>query len=324
MGQPSDGIGLAGTGAVLDQIILGSAVLPDVSQHTADHIQLMVARENQIFRTLHLAGLVIDFFFYLHKDKLADEVKHGVLGQNILPHIGDTVSVLKGRIACTGGHTLAVAHVEGQEEGGISCQLGGHVDLLQVHREVHQAARLEQEQTCLRVTLGAVLVDGILVGLTCGVAFQLKGDDGKTVQENDHIDALFIAGPDFLHNGEDVLAIFLCQLRIEGGGGLSVHQIELPVGYLNAVLQHIDQAASGFGSLCVDEADDGILQIVFVDFPQIVHRVRLGVSQELHEHLPIHSKKAVKVGGLANDIPVGCQPLQQIFLIVLFRENICH
>lgn len=58
----------------------------------------------------------------------------------------------------------------------------------------------------------------ILIGLTSSVALELEGDDGETIQENDHVDALFVAGPDLFHHGENVLTVFLCQLRIEGIG----------------------------------------------------------------------------------------------------------
>ena len=47
--QPSDGVCLAGTGAVLDQIVLRGAVHADIGEKFADDIQLVVARKNQVF-----------------------------------------------------------------------------------------------------------------------------------------------------------------------------------------------------------------------------------------------------------------------------------
>ena len=38
MRQPCDGVGLAGTGAMLDQVVLAGAVLPHIGQHPADDI----------------------------------------------------------------------------------------------------------------------------------------------------------------------------------------------------------------------------------------------------------------------------------------------
>lgn len=49
MRQPCDGIGLAGTCGMLNQIIKLCAVVLGIRQKLADGIALMVARENQLF-----------------------------------------------------------------------------------------------------------------------------------------------------------------------------------------------------------------------------------------------------------------------------------
>ena len=85
--KPSDGIRLAGTCAMLYQIVLSCAVFPDVCQQLPNRIQLVVARENQALASLHLPCSLIDLLVDCHKDKAADEVEDGILGQNILPHI---------------------------------------------------------------------------------------------------------------------------------------------------------------------------------------------------------------------------------------------
>ena len=257
--QPSDGVRLTGTCAVLYQIVLGRAVFPNVCQQLPNRIQLVVARENQALAAFYFSGRLIDLLIDRYKDKAADEVEDGILGQNILPHIRDAVLVLKGRIARSGGDPVSIAHIERQEEGRVTGQLRGHIDLFQVHRKVYEGTGLEQEQARFRAPLGAKLIDGVLIGLTGSVALELKGNDGKTVQEDDHVDALFVAGPDLLHHGENVLTVLLGQLRIEGGRGLGIHELQLPVGDFNAVLQHLDETATGFGGFCVDEADDGVL-----------------------------------------------------------------
>ena len=220
---------------------------------------------------------------------------------------------------------MSIAHVEGQEEGRITGQPRGHIDLFQVHRKVYKGTGLEQEQARLRAPLGAELVDSILIGLTGSVALELEGDDSEAIQENDHVDALFVTGPDFLHHGENVLTVLLGQLRIEGGRELGIHELQLPVRDFNAVLQHLDETATGFGGFCVDEADDGVLQVGLIDFSQILHRVRLRGIQELEEHLPVNGKQAVVIAGLANDETVVLlQPLQKELLIIFFREYVMH
>ena len=70
------------------------------------------------------------------------------------------------------------------------------------------------------------------------------------------------------------------------------------------MLQQRQQAAACLGGFRVDKADDGILQISLIDLPQRFHGFRLGVVQELKQHLPIHSKQAVIAGCLADHITV--------------------
>ena len=57
---------------MLNQIILGSTIFSNISEYFSDDIKLMVTRENQIFRTLDFSGFIINFFFCLNKNKLAD------------------------------------------------------------------------------------------------------------------------------------------------------------------------------------------------------------------------------------------------------------
>ena len=86
------------------------------------------------------------------------------------------------------------------------------------------------------------------------------------------------------------------------------------------MLQHLNEAATGFGGLRIDEANDGVLQVGLIDFPQVLHRARLRGIQELEEHLSVNGKQAVVIAGLANDETIVLlQPLQKEFLIIFFR-----
>jgi len=143
MSQPRNRVCFSRTGAVLDQVILCGTVHTDIGENFTNDIQLMVAGENEVFRPLDLAGPVIDFLLHLNKNELANEVQDGILRQNVLPHIGHAVFVLKSGIPRTGSHTLAVAHVKGQEECGIPGQFGGHINFFQIHGKVYKAARLK-------------------------------------------------------------------------------------------------------------------------------------------------------------------------------------
>ena len=172
--QPCDGVCFAGTCAVLNQIILRRAIFTHVGQQFTDHIQLMVSWRDDVFRLLRFPCQLVFAFLGFDKDELTDEVKDGILCQNILPHIGHAVLVFEGRIARTGIDTFTVSHVERQEEGGVACELGGHIDLLQIHCKVHKASGFEPKQPGLGVTVNTVLINSILVRLTGGIAFQFK------------------------------------------------------------------------------------------------------------------------------------------------------
>ena len=58
MGQPGDGVGLAGTGAVLNKIILAGAVGFYIGQQLGHHIQLVIPGENHPLG-LHFTGLFV-------------------------------------------------------------------------------------------------------------------------------------------------------------------------------------------------------------------------------------------------------------------------
>ena len=123
---------------------------------------------------------------------------------------------------------------------------------------IHKAPGLKAEQSGIRVAVNTVLINGVLVRLTGGIAFQFKGHDGKAIQEDDQVNTLIIACPDLLHNGENVLLVLCQQFPVKGGSGFGIHELQLHIGDFNAVLQHIQQATVRFCDLRVDETDEGI------------------------------------------------------------------
>ena len=220
---------------------------------------------------------------------------------------------------------MPIAHVERQEKGCFTVQPCGHVHLFQIHRKVHEGTGLEQKQARLWIPLGAELIDSVLIGLTGSVALELKCDDSEAVQKDDHVNALFITGSYLLHHRENVLAVLLRQLRIEGGRGLGVHGLQLSVRNFNAVLQHFDEAAASLGGFRVDEADDGIFQAILVYFLKIRHCVRLCVVQELEQYFPVNGKHAIEIGSFADDKTVVLlQSFQQELLIIFLGQDIAH
>ena len=151
------------------------------------------------------------------------------------------------------------------------------------------------------------------------IALQLEGHDGKAVQEDHKVNTLIIAGPDLLHNGEDVFLILRQQLPVEGGRRFCIHELQLHIGELNTVLQDVQQAATGLCSFSIDEADDGVLQIALVDFTECRHLVRLGIVQELKQHLPVNGKEAVIVRRFADHITIILrEPVHYEMLVFFF------
>ena len=310
---------------MLDQIILRRAILTHICQQLADYIELMIPRKYDIFRLFRFPCQLVLAFLGFNEDELADEVEDSVLFQNVLPHIGDAVFVLEGGVTRTGIDAFAVAHVEGQEEGRVPGKLGGHIDLLQIHCKVNKAPGFEPKQPGLRITVNTVLIDSVLIGLTCGITFQFKGHDGNAVQENDQVNPLIIACPDFLHNGENVFLILRQQLLVKGSRRFRVHQFQLHVGNLDAVFQNIQQAATGLCGFSIDKADESILKVSFVDFAERRHFIGLGVVQKLKQQLPVHSKETVIACRLADNVTVVLRkPVHDEMLIFFFGQNIIH
>ena len=67
IGDPSNGVGLAGTGRVLDQIVRASAFLSHVGNDLPNHIILMVTWEDQLFLSDSLSDTVLcHFLLFLH------------------------------------------------------------------------------------------------------------------------------------------------------------------------------------------------------------------------------------------------------------------
>ena len=90
-----------------------------------------------------LACQLVFLFAHLNEHKLSDEVENRILREDVLPHIGNAVFVRKHRISLACVHAGAVAHVERQEERIRAGELGRHIDLVQVHREIDEHASLK-------------------------------------------------------------------------------------------------------------------------------------------------------------------------------------
>ena len=140
----------------------------------ANGIQLVITRPNDGF--LHLVGLLV--FTCYHLCKVLNDIRERWLSQYILPQIRGHGVALDDRIASTAIN----AAVKRQEPGVLTSQCRTHPHLAVIHGKVYGTAFLLQQQF-LRVTVSAVLHDGILVGLPCIVVLQLEGGERQTVDE---------------------------------------------------------------------------------------------------------------------------------------------
>ena len=112
---------------------------------------------------------------------------------------------------------------------------------------------------------------------------------------------------------------------VESGRGSGVHEFQLHVGDLNAMLQHVQQAAAGLGHLGIYKADKGILKVGFIDFTERRHLVGLSVVQELEQQLAVHGEQAVIAGCFADNVTVVLrEPVHDEMLVFFFGENIIH
>lgn len=250
---------------MLQKIVQAAAMLFDINKHLAQHIKLMIAGEDNCFVLLYFA-VGIFFFADLDKHKLAKDFQQAVLLQDIVPHIMNAVFIFQQRITGTDLNTFTTAHIEGQEEGTATAEFSTHINLFQVHSEVYQGTGLPQEEAIFRIALHAILIDGILIGLSCSITFQFKGDDCKAVEEDYQVNAFIIARPDLFGNGENVLKVQSVEFLVEGRCRLRMHQIQMNVGQLHAMLKHIKTTAVRPRFLLIDEGNKGIFSFFLVDF----------------------------------------------------------
>ena len=191
---PGDGVGLAGPGAVLDQVVVPGAVLGHVGDELAHHVQLVIPGEDQRLLPHHLlraVGQQLLLLVDLQMDKLLQNVHHAVLLEHFFPKVGRGVPVRVGRVALAAVLARAVAAlVEGEKIGVFAPQGRGHPHLRVVHGEEAQNALVELEADLPRVPIVHPLPHGVVHVLPRVGVLQLKGEHGDAVDGQHHVHAL--------------------------------------------------------------------------------------------------------------------------------------
>lgn len=170
--EPGDGVGFAGTGAVLDQVVLPDFFRFGLGEELAHHVELMVTREDQVLATLllQLAARAPDLLRrLLHMQVVFEQIEEGIGLEDVFPQVVGAETVRVDRI-------FGVL-IEGEEEGLVGRQPGGHKDLFVADGEVDQAA-FEAEERLLGVTVALVLFDRLFDELAGEGVFQFAGEGG--------------------------------------------------------------------------------------------------------------------------------------------------
>ena len=148
IGNPGNGVGLAGTGGVLNQIVGAYTVLTHINHNLSHHIVLVVAGEDHLFFGDGFANTVLDhFLLFLHEgNEAVNEIQQAVTLQHFFPEVAGGVAVRILGIACTTCDTRTVgALIEGQKAGSTICQLGGHPRFIQINSKVDQETVVQAE-----------------------------------------------------------------------------------------------------------------------------------------------------------------------------------
>ena len=109
---------------------------------------------------------------------------------DLLPEVSGAVAA--GVVGVAGAGPSAP--VEGQEDGVLPGQPGGHEHLVGIDGEMDQGAPLEGEQRVPGVAVGAVLGDGMLDGLAGELVLELDGGDRQSVDEQDQVQLVGVLG----------------------------------------------------------------------------------------------------------------------------------
>ena len=184
VGKPCNGVALARPRRVLDEIVMAGASFLHVGNKVLDGATLVPTGEDEFFAlfVLELAGLLVIYLFRLlvYVDVIAHKVDYGVAAQNVFPQIVCAVVLaLNSYIR----KTLIVW----QEVSIGTFELCGHKHLLSAYGKMHKAT-LEFEQFLpFGIAVFDKLLDCVVVRLAGQLVFQFKGDDGETVEEDNHV-----------------------------------------------------------------------------------------------------------------------------------------
>ena len=160
--------------------------------------------------------------------------------------------------------------------------------LVQVHSKVSYTPYLEFQQTGLVIPLKLILTNSILIVLSAGVAFQLKGKNCNAVKKDYKVNVLYLFVLDFLHYREDISLIQHRCLLVEVVADLRNMMVkDTPLS--NAVFKHIQQAAVFLIDLIVNVVENGLAGLVAIELFRPSQRILLGCFQKGEQQIHIRA-----------------------------------
>ena len=232
VGCPGDGVGLAGTRGVLNQIVVPRAVCAHIGQKLAHHVQLMIAWEDQLF-------------IFRGMDELLHNVHHAVLPEDILPEVGGRIAVGIGGVTLAAVIARAVgALVEGQKDGIFPCKLCGHPDLQLIHAEIAQDALVELEADLPRVAVVHPLALGVVHRLPGVLVFQFESKHRDAVDRKHHVHGFVLDSgiKPLAVTGDLIGRVLLCRSLVQAGLRPEIADAEAHTPVLEAMAQHMQQS----------------------------------------------------------------------------------
>lgn len=235
--QPGDGVAFAASSGVFDQVALTRSPFQRGGDQAAHGVELMVARENQ----QALARLPAVFvFFVVFVNEVLNQVEDAVARPNLFPQVGGGEAIEGGRVA----RAVVVAAIEGEEARGGAFEFDGEEDVVGVNGEVRQTAAVSEERFA-RVAVLTVLAHGVFDVLPRERVFEFDGEERDAVEEESHIEAVFVLLAVFqlAHDAEEVALIEFLRFGVEGADGFEVGEVEFDAERFDAFAEDIQRAA---------------------------------------------------------------------------------
>ncbi len=226
---------------------------------------------------------LVEHIFRLQVHKAVQQLEPVIGLEHLVPQILGGVALFAintARLIVT-GPTRRRTPVEGQEEGILAGQFGGHRHFKLIYGEMHQRPALElQQRLVLAVGLGLTVIAVLLLGVLQALleaGFQLQRGYRQAIDEQSQIDAAIVAvgAVDQLrHYAQTVGGIALFQLGVEAVVGLEGGNLEAHAAIFDLVTQQPESALAAQTAL--GSVEQVMLRFAAIDFAELGPGIGLG------------------------------------------------